>query len=114
MQSALESVLRHTDLIAQCDHVATQTGGSHSGSDIAHEDDRYVYSGSRLSFHSWLLHSPRSFTREFLQHMLANSLIDHSFAITMDPMISNENVSRLRVEAEETGVDLEVWLFLLG
>lgn len=60
------------------------------------------------SFGLMYTRSPRSFTREFLQHLLANGLIDHTFAVTMDRVISNENTSRLRLEAQEAGMDLEV------
>jgi mediator of RNA polymerase II transcription subunit 5 len=37
-----------------------------------------------------------------------NNLIDHAFAVTVDPMISNETTPRLRMEAQDSGTDLEV------
>ena len=53
--------------------------------------------------------SPRSFTRDFLQHLLAGGLIDQKFAVAMDPTIGNAQLSRLRSEAQEAGTDLEVY-----
>lgn len=38
MQSALTTVLGHSDLIAKCDHAASQAGNSLKGSEYMHED----------------------------------------------------------------------------
>jgi mediator of RNA polymerase II transcription subunit 5 len=38
MQAALTTVLQHSDLIARCDHVASQTSTLQSGSEYMQED----------------------------------------------------------------------------
>jgi mediator of RNA polymerase II transcription subunit 5 len=38
MQAALTTVVQHSDLVAQCDHVASQSGGAQSGSEYMQED----------------------------------------------------------------------------
>ena len=38
MQAALTAVLQHSDLVARCDHVASQTGGAQSGLEYMQED----------------------------------------------------------------------------
>ncbi|KAF7965853.1 hypothetical protein HWV62_41212 [Athelia sp. TMB] len=93
MQTALISIIGHSDLVAQCDHVVSQVGPRH-GSENQPEDPE----------------APKSFVREFLQHLVMAGLIDHTFAITVDPMISNEHTPRLRLEVQETGIDLEAFI----
>lgn len=43
IQSAVASTMQHSELIAQCDHVAAQNSNTQSGSDSMHEDlERWI------------------------------------------------------------------------
>ena len=58
--------------------------------------------------------SLRSFYRDLLQYATQIELIDLSFAVEGDPLISNYNMPGLRGEARDVGLDLEVREILLG
>jgi len=52
--------------------------------------------------------SLRSFYRDLLQYATQIELIDISFAIEGDPLISNYHMPSLHGEAQDAGLDLEV------
>ncbi|KAG6845781.1 hypothetical protein H0H87_003835 [Tephrocybe sp. NHM501043] len=89
LQTALQTNLRQTELIAQCDHsisLARRTG-------TLHEDE--------------LL---RSFSRDLLQSMIQLDLIPVTFANLVDPFISNDDLPRLQAEVQDSGLELETYL----
>jgi mediator of RNA polymerase II transcription subunit 5 len=55
--------------------------------------------------------SLRSFSRDLLQQLLGNGLIDQAFTVSVDPLISNDSTPRLQTEALDVGQDLEVSIF---
>lgn len=50
----------------------------------------------------------RPFSRDLLQNLIQLDLISSTFAIGVDPCISNDDLPRLQVEAQDYGLDLEV------
>ncbi|KAH7915833.1 mediator complex subunit Med5-domain-containing protein [Hygrophoropsis aurantiaca] len=84
---AVSTLLQQSTLLAQCDHVATQSESTQS----IHENNR-------------------SFFKELLQQMLVIGLVDPAFAVTIDPTIANDNPARLQTEASEHGTTLEAYL----
>lgn len=111
LQLALTFVLRQSDLVGRCEHVFSQPS---RGSDAMQEDhERYTFlqlcTSKMLSFASF-----RSFSRDLLQQLLANGLIDQAFAVSIDPLISNDSAPKLQTEAHDIGHDLEVKIFSFG
>ncbi|KAF8078549.1 mediator complex subunit Med5-domain-containing protein [Lyophyllum atratum] len=89
LQAALLTCFRQSELIAQCDHAISRVKGAH-----AMQEDKMT----------------RSFFRELLQNMITLDLIPASFATGIDPLISNDDIPRLQVEAQDCGVELETYL----
>ncbi|GLB36220.1 putative mediator complex subunit Med5 [Lyophyllum shimeji] len=89
LQPALLTVSRQSDLIAQCDHAISRA----KEVSVVQEDE-----------------PSQSFFRDLLQNMIALDLIPTAFAIGIDPSISNSDLSRLRIEAQESGAELEGYL----
>lgn len=50
----------------------------------------------------------QSFTRDMLLQLVACGLINMGFAMEKDPGISKDGIPRLRNDAQENGVDVEV------
>jgi hypothetical protein len=57
--------------------------------------------------------SSRSFYRDLLQYATQIELVDISFALEGDPLISNYNIPGVCGEARDAGFDLEVRKILL-
>jgi mediator of RNA polymerase II transcription subunit 5 len=101
---ALTSVLQQSDLVERCDHVSSR------GPDAMQEDhERYCPERSVAKTLTFV--SLRSFSRDLLQQLLANGLIDQAFAISVDPLIANDSTPRLQTEALDVGHDLAVRIF---
>jgi len=105
MHAALSSLSQRSDLLAQCDTVAKQARGNESSQD---SNTSYARLQLRILHADILLSRQRSFIREFIQQLLAVGVIEHAFAVTMDPMMINDSTSRLQTEAFEHGYSIEV------
>lgn len=88
IQDALLAASRRTDLITQCDQVLSIADGSV----MPHEE------------------TLRSFYRDLLQYATQIELIDVSFAVEGDPLISNYNMPGIYGEARDAGLDLESYI----
>lgn len=89
LQAALLTCFRQSELIAECDHA------------ISRAKDASVMQEDEMS---------RSVFRDLLQNMITLDLIPASLAIGIDPLISNDDVPRLQIEAQDCGAELEVYL----
>ncbi|KIL70756.1 hypothetical protein M378DRAFT_183349 [Amanita muscaria Koide BX008] len=85
MQAALSAVFLRPDLIVACDLALSRP----------------------LNNNEMQEEMPQSFTRDLLLHLLANGLINRSFAEEKDPGISKDSIPRLRSDAQDNGVDFE-------
>ncbi|KAG6911908.1 hypothetical protein DXG01_000155 [Tephrocybe rancida] len=91
LQAALQTNFRQTDLVGQCDHAISMA--RRAG---AMQEDELL----------------RSFTRDLLQSMIQLDLIPMTFAIGVDPFISNDDLPRLQGEAQDCGLELGAYLEL--
>jgi mediator of RNA polymerase II transcription subunit 5 len=105
MHAALSSLSQRSDLLAQCDAVAKQARGDDSSQD---SNTSYAWLRLRTLHADILFFRQRSFIREFIQQLLAVGIIEHAFAVTIDPMMMNDYTSRLQTEAFEHGCSIEV------
>ncbi|KAG6902913.1 hypothetical protein C0995_010083 [Termitomyces sp. Mi166 len=91
LQAALQTNFRQAELITHCDH-AISLGRKASTS----QDDELL----------------RSFSRDLLQNFIQLDQISPTFAIGVDPFISNDDLPRLQAEAQDSGLDFEGYLDL--
>ncbi|KZT30460.1 hypothetical protein NEOLEDRAFT_1126012 [Neolentinus lepideus HHB14362 ss-1] len=88
LQFALTSLFQRASLLAQCDNV------NFNGFDTESEG----------------MESSRLFARDFLQQLVAEGLLDSTFASNLDQGLLNDNFPKLVVEAEENGMNLEHYI----
>ncbi|KAK2461858.1 hypothetical protein APHAL10511_006321 [Amanita phalloides] len=86
MHTALSTVFLRPDLIVQADVALSRS----TGKDDAHEE------------------MSQSFTRDLLLQLVACGLISTTFAAEKDPGVAKDTVPRLRVDSQDSGLDLEV------
>ncbi|KAG5342399.1 hypothetical protein C0989_002234 [Termitomyces sp. Mn162] len=89
LQAALQTNFRQAELIAHCDHAISLARKANTS-----QDDELL----------------RSFSRDLLQTLVQLDQISITFAISVDSFISNDELLRLQTEAQDSGVDLEVYL----
>ncbi|KAF9460835.1 mediator complex subunit Med5-domain-containing protein [Collybia nuda] len=88
-RTALLTAFQRRDLITQCEHAIARV----QKSTISQDED-----------------SQKSLYRDLLHQMIHLELINHSFAMEVDPLIANDNTPRLQADAQDVGLDLESYL----
>ncbi|KAF5377593.1 hypothetical protein D9615_005338 [Tricholomella constricta] len=89
LQATLLATFRRSELVAQCDHAISRVKGINA----IQEDEM-----------------SRSFSRDLLQSMIQLDLIPTSFAVGIDPLISNDDLPRLQAEAQDNNGEIEAYL----
>lgn len=84
VQAAIAAVFRRPDLLSHCELILSKSNTPPEGS--------------------------HSLWRDFVQQLLSTDLLDHRFAVAVDPSIANDNASRLASDAQAAGVDLEIYI----
>jgi mediator of RNA polymerase II transcription subunit 5 len=103
MQAALSTVFLRPDLIVAGDVVLSRSTSNHDM-----QEDMYVMMSTFFQLLTTRLGRTQSFTRDLLLQLIACGLINIGFATEKDPGISKDSIPRLRNDAQESGVEVEV------
>ncbi|TFK57207.1 hypothetical protein OE88DRAFT_1671027 [Heliocybe sulcata] len=87
LQFALTSLFQRASLLAQCDNVHFDAFNATEG-----------------------MESSRLFARDFLQQLVAEGLLDSTFANNLDQGLVNDNSPKVITDAEESGTSLEQYI----